>query len=103
MISYYIESKPSDKALVVTQKALDPSKEDDREPYFRRMLKRCPYSVGKRVRIPNTATKGVVESIIRDFKSVKWEDNEAHFIVVKWNDGSKTVYSPHKLTMKRAR
>ena len=82
---------------------LDPSKEEDREPYFRRALKRCPYNVGQRVRLSHTHTKGTILQIIRDFKQVEWKNNQAYFLIVQWADGSQTLCFPGQLTAKRAR
>lgn len=89
--------------MATREMVLDPSKEDEREPYFRRVLKRCRFSVGQHVRHTGTTTKGIVIDIIRDIKKVHWENNEAYFIIVKWHDKSQTMCYPAQLTTKKAR
>lgn len=104
MISFYIESKPSDKVLASgAVGTLDPSKEEDRKPFFLRALKRCIFRPGQRVRLVNTKKKGSITKIVRDFDQVDWTDNNAHFIIVQWADNSQSICHPGQLTTKKAR
>lgn len=104
MLSYYIASnKQLDKQLLRDGTTLDPSKEADREAFFLRSLKRCPFVEGQCVRVHGTQQKGVIKRIIRNFKEVVWENDLAHFLVVKWNTGKSSVASPSQLTAKRAK
>jgi len=90
--------------LLAETSTLDPTKEEDREAFFLRALKRCIFSAGNAVRIPGTQRKGRVTAIIRDFKDVVWKDNNAFFVEVEWRDnGEKTVCTPSQLTLKRAK